>query len=98
MMNRLLLAMLVFALAVPTMGWAQGRTIKGVVTSGEDNAALPGVNVVIKGTQTGASTNAEGVYTITIPAGQLRNGTLVFSFIGMKPQEVPMGKSEHHQR
>ncbi|WP_106137473.1 SusC/RagA family TonB-linked outer membrane protein [Spirosoma oryzae] len=91
MKNRLLLAMLVFALAVPVRGWAQGRTIKGVVTSGEDNAALPGVNVVIKGTTTGASTNAEGAYTITVPANQLRNGALVFSFIGMKTLEVPMG-------
>ncbi|CCH52685.1 TonB-dependent receptor plug [Fibrisoma limi BUZ 3] len=69
---------------------AQGRVIKGRITSTEDGAALPGVNVSIKGTTIGTVTNAEGAYSLNVPAERL-NGTLVFSFIGMKTEEVPVG-------
>ncbi|QKZ12813.1 SusC/RagA family TonB-linked outer membrane protein [Spirosoma sp. KUDC1026] len=91
MRKRLPLILLLFALYLPMQIWAQGRTVKGVVTSGEDNSPLPGVNVVIKGTSTGASTNAEGAYTITVPTNLVKNGVLVYSFIGMKSIEVPIG-------
>jgi TonB-linked SusC/RagA family outer membrane protein len=58
--------------------------ISGKVTlNGE---ALPGVSVVIKGTTTGASTDANGEYVISAPETP---GTLVFSFIGATPKEVP---------
>lgn len=62
-------------------------TVTGRVTSSEDNSPLPGVSVVVKGTQTGTTTNASGVYSITAPA----NATLIFSFIGMIGQEVAIG-------
>src|SRR5690606_10382418 len=60
------------------------RVIRGKVTesSGE---TLPGVNVVVKGTQTGTVTNADGVFSLSIPDEQT---TLVFSFVGYRSQEV----------
>lgn len=58
--------------------------ISGKVTlKGE---ALPGVSVVLKGTTVGASTDANGNYTLSVPETP---GTLVFSFIGTTNQEVP---------
>ena len=47
--------------------------------------------MVIKGTNIGASTDAEGAYTIAVPDNLLKNGVLVYSFIGMKTTEVPIG-------
>lgn len=61
-------------------------TVKGKVTSGADNQPLPGVNVLAKGTFNGVITNPDGSYQITVPS----NTTLVFSFIGFVPQEIPV--------
>lgn len=60
-------------------------TISGKVTSQENGEALPGVNVLVKGTSVGAVTNVDGQYSITAPDG---NGTLVFSYIGYTSEEV----------
>lgn len=68
---------------------AQDRTITGKVTA-TDGTDLPGVNVLLKGTTTGTVTGAQGDYKINTPA---KGGTLVFSFIGMKSKEVPIGIS-----
>ncbi|WP_223860862.1 SusC/RagA family TonB-linked outer membrane protein [Spirosoma validum] len=62
--------------------------IKGKVTAQEDRLALPGVNVTIKGTTTGTSTNAEGNYTLNVPSGE---STLIFSFLGYVSQEIQVG-------
>lgn len=40
--------------------WAQESTITGKVVVAEDGSALPGVNVIIKGTRSGATTDADG--------------------------------------
>jgi len=53
----------------------------------EKGAGLPGVNVLVKGTNVGTATNADGRYTIEAPAG----ATLVFSYIGYASQEVAVG-------
>lgn len=67
------------------MGYAQERRITGTMVSGEDGTPLPGVNVLVKGTTQGSVTDADGRYTLDVPA----SGTvLVFSFIGMITQEV----------
>jgi hypothetical protein len=63
---------------------AQGLQVKGVVTSADDGQLLPGVSISVKGTTTGSLTDAIGAYTINAPA----NSTLVFSFVGMKTQEI----------
>jgi TonB-dependent starch-binding outer membrane protein SusC len=62
---------------------AVAQQITGIVT-GKDNSLLPGVNVVVKGSNRGATTNAEGRYSIN--AGG--TATLVFSYIGYVTQEV----------
>lgn len=89
-MRRILQFVFVMALAAGVYAPARAQnetTVTGTVTSSDDNSPLPGVSVVVKGTQTGTTTNANGVYIITAPA----NGTLAFSFIGMLAQEVPVG-------
>lgn len=65
--------------------WAQNRTITGKVTSATDGQPMPGVNVTLKDSPTGVSTDGEGSYRITVPNGKV---TLVFSFIGMLSQDV----------
>src|SRR5688572_15751105 len=67
---------------------AQDRTVSGKVTSTEDGSPLPGVNVVIKGTAVGTSTDADGKYSLAVPAN---GGALVFSFIGLESKEFVIG-------
>lgn len=62
------------------MAEAQVGTITGTVTADGTGNPLPGVNVVIEGTQQGAATDAEGTYTIT--GVEVGTYTLVASFIG----------------
>lgn len=61
--------------------------VSGVVTS-ENGDPIPGVNIMIKGTKTGVSTDFDGNYTIDV-ANQ--NTTLVFSYIGFVTKEVVVG-------
>ncbi len=62
-------------------------SITGIVTD-ENGAGLPGVSILLKGTQRGTTTNPDGKYTIDVPNG---SATLVFSFLGYTPQEVVVG-------
>ncbi|OYU81607.1 MAG: SusC/RagA family TonB-linked outer membrane protein [Flavobacterium sp. BFFFF1] len=63
--------------------FAQERTVSGTV-SDNNGLPLPGVGIVIKGTQTGTQTDFDGKYSIKATPTTV----LVFSFIGMKTQEV----------
>ncbi|RYF52599.1 MAG: SusC/RagA family TonB-linked outer membrane protein, partial [Cytophagaceae bacterium] len=63
-------------------------TITGRVLDATTNEALAGCTVVLKGTQKGATTDANGDYRIVIPSGP---ATLVFGFIGFESQEVNVG-------
>ncbi|MEM7107546.1 MAG: SusC/RagA family TonB-linked outer membrane protein [Bacteroidota bacterium] len=67
---------------------AQERTVSGKVISIEDGSALPGVNVIVKGTTNGSVTDIDGNYRISVPA---EGGILVFSFIGLATEEVEIG-------
>ena len=62
----------------------QQKTISGKVVD-DRNAPLPGVAVVVKGTTVGIVTDVDGKYSLPLPENA---ETLVFSFIGMKTQEV----------
>jgi iron complex outermembrane receptor protein len=84
---RLILTLFLFAVFA-TGAFAQSRTVKGKVTSSEDGSSLPGVNIVIKGTSTGTTTDVEGNYSISVPSG---DATLVFSFVGFLNQEMAVG-------
>src|SRR5260221_9403935 len=74
-----------FALSV----WAQDRVVTGKVSSSEDGSALPGVNVLVKGTTNGTVTDSDGKYSLTVPPS---GGSLVFSFIGLTTQEIEIGE------
>ncbi len=64
-----------------------GKKVSGKVTD-SSGATLPGVSVVVKGTTTGVITDNNGNYSLSnIPD----NATLIFSFVGMKTQEVKIG-------
>ncbi|MCF2495294.1 MULTISPECIES: TonB-dependent receptor [Dyadobacter] len=64
------------------------KTLKGKVTDKENGEGLPGVNVVIKGSSTGTTTDGSGNYTLQVPE---TGATLVFSFVGYTGQEVEVG-------
>jgi len=66
---------------------SQTVQITGTVKSSEDELALPGVNVTVKGTTIGAITGTDGKYVLSVPASAQ---SLVFSFIGFVTQEVPI--------
>ena len=54
----------------------------------EQGSGLPGVSVVVKGTQRGTTTNADGNFTLSVPD---RQAVLVFSFVGYQSREVSVG-------
>ncbi|GAA3610663.1 TonB-dependent receptor [Flavivirga amylovorans] len=64
--------------------FSQDILVSGTVVSAEDNMSVPGVNVIVKGTTRGVSTDFDGNYSINVKSGE----TLEFSFIGFKPQSV----------
>ena len=66
--------------------YRQERTVTGKVTSAEDGAGIPGVNIIVKGTSAGTTTNIDGSYSVQVP----ENATLVFSFVGYATQEIPV--------
>lgn len=72
-------------LLFPFWVMAQVRTVRGVVTAADDGATIPGVTVLVKGTTIGTTTDNNGNYSIEVPPGSTH---LVFSFVGMKTQEV----------
>lgn len=68
----------------------QQRNISGTVVD-IDGKPMPGVSVIVQGTTTGITTNMDGEFQLEIPADAQ---TLVFSFVGMKTQEIAIaGKS-----
>ncbi|TDE18410.1 SusC/RagA family TonB-linked outer membrane protein [Dyadobacter psychrotolerans] len=58
--------------------------VSGKIT-GDNGEELPGVSILLKGTTTGATSDVNGVFKLSIPEG---NGTLVFSYVGYLTQEV----------
>jgi len=68
------------------------RSIKGKVTD-KEGVPLPGVSVVIKGSSIGVATNIEGEYSLEL---ENENVVLVFSFVGMKSQEIHVRNKEFY--
>ena len=60
------------------------QTVTGTVTD-ETKAPLPGVSIVVKGSQKGTTTNANGTFSLAVPNDK---AVLVFSYVGYEPQEV----------
>lgn len=92
MKNLILLTLCLLCLG-SVFSQTQPRNLEGQVTSRNDQRPMTGVNVVLKGTQTGTITDSEGNFTLSVPQGQV---VLLFSFIGYQTleQTVPAGQSK----
>ena len=93
-MKKPLLLSFLLVVTLFQMVLAQTRTISGRVTDQKTGEALPGVTVLLKGTSNGASSNAEGTFSLAVPAAA---GTLVFSSVGYVTQERTMGSSATYE-
>ena len=78
---------LLLALVVQ-LTFAQEKTISGVV-SDNSGMPIPGVNILVKGTTNGTQSDFDGKYSITAQSGSI----LVFSYLGLKTQQVPVSTS-----
>jgi TonB-linked SusC/RagA family outer membrane protein len=67
------------------------RNLKGQVKSADDNQTLPGVNVLIKGTALGATTDVDGRFSLDIPDQDV---ILVFSYVGYESKEIRVGDAQ----
>ncbi|AKD01874.1 TonB-dependent receptor [Pontibacter korlensis] len=85
MKKHILLSLLLLFTLLPSV-WAQTQTVSGRVTAASDGSALPGVTVLEKGTTNGVTTGGNGEYSLNVQP----NATLVFRFVGMTSQEVPV--------
>ncbi|WP_044202090.1 SusC/RagA family TonB-linked outer membrane protein [Flammeovirga sp. OC4] len=79
------LLLLLSTFLVLSNAYAQDRAVTGIVKDASDNSPLPGVNVLVKGTNVGSVTDFDGKYILQLSEGQ---NTLVFSFVGYQSQEV----------
>lgn len=86
-MIKKLLFLILFSL--PLVMVAQTRTITGKVKSSDDGSVIPGVNVLIQGTQKGVATDGAGTFRLELSAGE---DVLIFSFIGYKSQTISVGQ------
>lgn len=76
--------LLLLLLMLPLNLLAQSK-LQGVVTDNTSGQPLPGVNVTVKGTNNGVSTNFDGQFTLS----NIKNGdTILFSFLGFKEQAI----------
>lgn len=76
-------ALTTFLLLMSGALYAQ-HTVTGVVTASDEGMPLPGVSIVVQGTTSGTTTDAQGRYSIATPS----DATLSFSFIGYGRQEI----------
>ncbi len=87
MLRHLAITTIVFALGISTMV-AQTRTITGKITASSDGTGIPGVNIQVKGTQKGTSSNASGTYSLEVSGA---SPVLSFTSIGFDAQEIKVG-------
>lgn len=87
-MKRLQWIMMLAALFFGTSAYAQQKVTGKVID--ETGMGFPGVNVVIKGTTTGTATDINGNFSLEVKKG----GSLLFSFVGYKTQEVKIGDQQ----
>ncbi len=82
-MKTFLNSLLLLALLFPSILLSQS-TVSGTVTEANSSLPVPGVNIIIKGTSTGTTTDFDGKYSINVKTGDI----LVFSYVGYLTQEI----------
>lgn len=92
MRTKLLMLFAVLGLMLSQSIYAQPKIVTGTVTDASTNETLPGVNVIIKNTTTGTSTDPMGNYSISVAPGQI----LVFSSLGYSNREVTIGAGNRY--
>ncbi|WP_460544264.1 SusC/RagA family TonB-linked outer membrane protein, partial [Echinicola sediminis] len=85
-MKKRKLILIILLLGFVSISWAQTK-VSGTVTD-ESNLPIPGVNILIKGTSTGAVSDVDGRFSLEVPGP---NAVLVFSSIGFSSQEMTVG-------
>jgi TonB-linked SusC/RagA family outer membrane protein len=85
--GKLLLGLLTIGISYSSL-IAQDRVVTGVIRDASDGSLLPGVNILIKSTNKGTTSDAQGAFKITISGN---DDILLFSFIGYKTQEISVG-------
>jgi TonB-linked SusC/RagA family outer membrane protein len=70
-----------------TSGQQSNKKVTGKVTD-QTGTSIPGVSIVVKGTTVGITTDINGGFSLSVPTD---SKVLIFSFIGMKTQEIPIG-------
>ena len=86
------LILTILALMMSVAAFAQNLTVTGVVTDSSTGEPVPFAAIQLQGTMTGGMTDADGVYSITVPS----DGVLIFSSVGYKNTEVAVaGKAVH---
>ncbi len=90
MSNKLILFRLVFLVFIllTSISHGQDKNIEGIV-SDNSGVPLPGVTVILKGTNFGTSTDFDGNFNLTVNTGEI----IVFSYVGFKTKEVKIGNS-----
>lgn len=84
-MEKLYKSSLLLLFMLPMSFFAQ-QTVSGTVTESATGLPVPGVNIIIKDTNTGTTTDFDGFYSID---GLTNDDILVFSFLGFTSQEIP---------
>ncbi|MCL2413668.1 MAG: SusC/RagA family TonB-linked outer membrane protein [Bacteroidales bacterium] len=87
-MRKIMFLLVFLLLAAGAQVLQAQRTITGTVISAQDRLGVPGATVVVRGTAMGTATDVNGRYTLNVPDDATH---LVFSFMGMTPQEVEIG-------
>src|SRR5690554_8056657 len=80
----------VLSLLFAAPAFAQQSAIKGVVKSQDNQESIPGVSVLVKGTQRGTVTDLDGVFNVQAAPGEV----LVISFVGYETKEITIAPNQ----
>ena len=91
-MKKIRLIFLAMTMLISAVAFGQNITVTGVVKDSSTDEGVPFASLQVKGTMTGTSTDADGFYSIDVPA----DGVLIFSSVGYVTLEVAVaGKAQH---
>ena len=91
-MKKIKLFFMAMAMLVSALAYGQNLTVSGIVSDSSTGEGVPFASIQVKGTMTGASTDADGHYSITVPA----DAVLIFSSVGYETVEVPVAGNAKH--